>query len=765
MALGVASVEDPLKKANTSTTKRRSHCPVSKLRWKIWTGMKGTVRSLESAGKPGKGKAQGSSLAARVAAATQQRQKLEAILQQDRENLIMEQSQHAGAPHAELRESQLQDTHGTWEASRLRVRVTSLAAENDALRLHVRQLLQEISSQQASSEAQHSVASKKSQLVESEAAGRVAELEEQMDRQRRALSELAVAAEDLASENVGLSTELVQLRTDKQTNSKALTELQSRTQTLQELYMRDLDAAARSPGTPTVREVQQQQALAALATPTLLAVSQPDQEPVGVGQWSLGPSGLGHSTQPSPGASNHNLVYQEREALQHSCSQLQAQVSKLEGRLSQVQIEKDEVSQQCAAERRRAVAAESQGQQRLVGALRRLDYLAAQHKEAEAVLQQRDRYITRLEGRLLANRRAAAANRSSNARHAASGQQQSGAMQCSPPEHEANGAADLEQPDDSQQPGSVHFYRRDPSLQNLQSGPAEDAMQGNGHPPGLQAGFSPSPAAGTIFRSAHISSLRPAAANMVAPAHHQPAAAHAERHEDLMLPSAGIADARSQDKANLEQPQQPTRLMQYGSIGAAADVHEPQGSTADMSGDMGLNGPSQQASQTCASAAQQSPILAGRTEASPLHGSLTNSSSTPQMVHDLGDLHALAASRAQNATAHGQAISASTPKDCKGSQSGSGGRWGLVSPGSVGAGISWAGTPIRAQPSIRDSNASADGPQSSGSSRSLSIDDLERRIEALNSTLQLHVGQRAPLAGLQSPATPTGPLQPVDAPA
>ncbi|KAK9866683.1 hypothetical protein WJX84_010788 [Apatococcus fuscideae] len=421
--------------------------------------------------------------------------------------------------------------HGTWEASRLRVRVTSLAAENDALRLHVRQLLQEISSQQASSEAQHSVASKKSQLVESEAAGRVAELEEQMDRQRRALSELAVAAEDLASENVGLSTELVQLRTDKQTNSKALTELQSRTQTLQELYMRDLDAAARSPGTPTVREVQQQQALAALATPTLLAVSQPDQEPVGVGQWSLGPSGLGHSTQPSPGASNHNLVYQEREALQHSCSQLQAQVSKLEGRLSQVQIEKDEVSQQCAAERRRAVAAESQGQQRLVGALRRLDYLAAQHKEAEAVLQQRDRYITRLEGRLLANRRAAAAN---------------------------------------------------------------------------------------------------------------------------------------------------------------------------------------------------------RTEASPLHGSLTNSSSTPQMVHDLGDLHALAASRAQNATAHGQAIS---------------------------------GTPIRAQPSIRDSNASADGPQSSGSSRSLSIDDLERRIEALNSTLQLHVGQRAPLAGLQSPATPTGPLQPVDAPA
>ena len=50
-------------------------------------------------------------------------------------------------------------------------------------------------------------------------------------------------------------------------------------------------------------------------------------------------------------------------------------------------------------------------------------------------------------------------------------------------------------------------------------------------------------------------------------------------------------------------------------------------------------------------------------------------------------------------------------------------------------------------------------PEASGSSRSLSIDDLERRIEALNSTLQLHIDQRPPLSGLQSPATPSAPLQ------
>ena len=50
-------------------------------------------------------------------------------------------------------------------------------------------------------------------------------------------------------------------------------------------------------------------------------------------------------------------------------------------------------------------------------------------------------------------------------------------------------------------------------------------------------------------------------------------------------------------------------------------------------------------------------------------------------------------------------------------------------------------------------------PQSSGSSRSLSIDDLERRIEALNSTLQLHIDQKTPMSGLQSPAIPASPVQ------
>ncbi len=69
----------------------------------VWS-LAGTIK----AGKGGKANGE-QSLTARVAAATQQRQKLEAILQQDRENLILEQSRHAGSPHAELHNSQLQD--------------------------------------------------------------------------------------------------------------------------------------------------------------------------------------------------------------------------------------------------------------------------------------------------------------------------------------------------------------------------------------------------------------------------------------------------------------------------------------------------------------------------------------------------------------------------------------------------------------------------------------------------------------------------------
>ncbi len=52
---------------------------------------------------------------------------------------------------------------------------------------------------------------------------------------------------------------------------------------------------------------------------------------------------------------------------------------------------------------------------------------------------------------------------------------------------------------------------------------------------------------------------------------------------------------------------------------------------------------------------------------------------------------------------------AATPKGLRGSESGSGGRWGLVSPGSVGVGSSWASTPIQARPSMRNTATSAAG--------------------------------------------------------
>ena len=64
-----------------------------------------------------------------------------------------------------------------------------------------------------------------------------------------ACSELAVAAEDLASENVGLTTELVQLRTDKQTSSKAITELQVQCSSFRLVPLESLTSGSRSVGT------------------------------------------------------------------------------------------------------------------------------------------------------------------------------------------------------------------------------------------------------------------------------------------------------------------------------------------------------------------------------------------------------------------------------------------------------------------------------------------------------------------------------------
>ena len=52
-------------------------------------------------------------------------------------------------------------------------------------------------------------------------------------------------------------------------------------------------------------------------------------------------------------------------------------MGKLEGKLSQVQAEREEMGRQCAVEQKRAAAAEAQGQQRLIGALRRLEYLVS----------------------------------------------------------------------------------------------------------------------------------------------------------------------------------------------------------------------------------------------------------------------------------------------------------------------------------------------------------------------------------------------------
>ncbi|KAK9830254.1 hypothetical protein WJX72_010592 [[Myrmecia] bisecta] len=218
------------------------------------------------------------------------------------------------------------------------------------------------------------------------AAARVAELEDQTERQRRALSELAVAAEELANDNVALSAEVLQLRDEKKGSREAMAALEDRVVNLQELYLRGLEAASLAPPA-SAREALQQRALDELATPEILAASRPPRDfplPEGPPSTAIVPA------------------LHEIEALRRERDMLIAQVKALGERTAQLDTENGDLVQQCAAQKRAVHEASTLGQNRLVGAMRRIQYLVAKVAERDDTIKEKSKYIVRLETRLLA---------------------------------------------------------------------------------------------------------------------------------------------------------------------------------------------------------------------------------------------------------------------------------------------------------------------------------------------------------------------------
>ena len=214
--------------------------------------------------------------------------------------------------------------------------------------------------------------------------------------------------------------------------------------------------------------------------------------------------------------------------------------------------------------------------------------------------------------------------RSDNVKQAASFQDQASQQQRSPPEHDKDSKHYPQQPDHPAQAASNQFCRTDPTGQEHQCALAEPALPASRHQAGDARGLSPASAAATVFRSAHISSLRPAAANLVAQTHHHLAAATSKQHKDLH--NAGQMQ-HAESHETFQHSQHSTHHLQHPRGDAAPGAPEPLSSTLDTA----QADDSEQAMQAQGRSDELRLPLAGRAEASCLHDSVTDSSSTLQV--------------------------------------------------------------------------------------------------------------------------------------
>ncbi|KAK9842305.1 hypothetical protein WJX81_005605 [Elliptochloris bilobata] len=287
-----------------------------------------------------------------------------------------------------------------WEAARLRVSAATLAAENDALREHSRQLAEQVAALQRNAAAARAEGGASARGARLAAAARIADLEAETVRQRGMLGELAAAAGGLAEENAALGGALAGARSGQRAARADVGHLEERLATLQELCLRGGACAepvgltlALPPATTALGPVAaaaQERALAALATPELMAASAP-------------PAGFGCVAPPQ-----RDIVHALRElaALRRERDRLGAQARAVTERASKAEQARAALATEAAATRRAAAKTAVSDQAKLLGALKRIDFLVGQVRERDAALAARDAYAARLEARLLTQHKA-----------------------------------------------------------------------------------------------------------------------------------------------------------------------------------------------------------------------------------------------------------------------------------------------------------------------------------------------------------------------
>ena len=306
-----------------------------------------------------------------------------------------------------------------FEVERLRVQATSLAAENDGMRGQMDAMRRVFAESEGSFVLQSHELDRLREKALGEGATRAAELEDQCDRQRRMLQELAVASEALAKDNVLLSSELVAVRDRGEEAESKVSVLTERLTSAQRLYLagqRSLERVEEMHS--TARDTQRERRLEELLTPEILTKSRPptsypipDSIPLAmiprldnrIAGGSLGAGSMGGtgSQKAIPGG-----LFQERQKLHEQVTSLRRHLDKATRRVGELEDERSKVATGAAEARKGVFALSNRQQQQLTGALRRLQWLVERTAQLEADVAEKDEYVASLERRLLTQHKA-----------------------------------------------------------------------------------------------------------------------------------------------------------------------------------------------------------------------------------------------------------------------------------------------------------------------------------------------------------------------
>eukprot|EP00803_Ostreobium_quekettii_P003670 evm.model.scf_66EXC.13 EVM.evm.TU.scf_66EXC.13 scf_66EXC:119393-124551(+) len=276
-----------------------------------------------------------------------------------------------------------------WEFARAQERAACLATQNDLMRKQIKRLLGVVSELQCKVAVTEEFCASRQNCTQAAAAHRVARLEERAERQASTLEEVAEASEALASDNARMSSEIIQMKGERELHREKVDRLERRMADLQELYVRGLEECSAS-DSPTVRDAIRQRCLDELATEEVLATSRPPR----------------HFPIPEPAAlAKIKPALNEIAALRQQRDRLQQRESRLSQQVSVLQVANHDLSRQAATSRHTARQGASENQARMLGMVRRLKYLTQQMKKRENLVVKKDRYIRRLESQLVAQQR------------------------------------------------------------------------------------------------------------------------------------------------------------------------------------------------------------------------------------------------------------------------------------------------------------------------------------------------------------------------